>query len=1095
MLVGRLRESGWAQFVLVHLVVIGAPVCVMVGAGPVYGQSIKSVLEFAVSIAFGFTSVLIMLEATMSIRRRRAPGVQGKVRRSSRILTVILVAYLPNEQEVIIDSALAVLRDLDWPVDHLQLIVAYNTPDDLPVEDDLHELAAEHEALEILRVHGSTSKAENLIAAIEHARGHVTAIIDSDHRLHDQAANRAMRWFDEGYDVVQGRCVVRNPRDSFVSGLVSIEFEQIYGLAHAGRSLLMDTAIFGGANGWWRTTTLRQLGFDKSMLTEDIDASMRAMLAGFRIIHDRSVMTTELAPTDWTGWWKQRTRWAQGWFQVTMRHQRAVMRSKVLSIPLKLYWSVLLTWRELFPLIAIQVMSLILADLLNTGRFDVQFDPLAGFSTVLTVASGGLAAWGTWRLSTPETREAHGALRYALFGLLAAPYTMLRNTVALVALAREALGDHRWVVTTRKPSPSGSGVAAATVAAVVGALALGSAHPATAAAAAADHAGQHVAGSPVPNRYLGIVERGEQPTTLTSTNPQQNLTLEVPGTWTSISGTLTLRLRGAAQLSGRSRLSVLVNGTQVAASVPKPGDQTLRIALPSIDTPAHQVQVSIVAQLRTTLSECPPPGDPTAVLQIREGSGIVAVPKVREHVTLADLPGALVDARDNDVAKVAVKFLGGTSPSSLRAAGVATGAISQARGFPGVQTSIVTGTKRRATVVIADRHVPATLRVTMRRGRPTLTISGHGQDLVDAALLLLGDQLSHERRTEIVAHRGIAAPRQSIPKVIALGGASQTSPGTSVSQVSFAIPGRYEVQRGAHLRFTGSVEAPGNTRVTATINGRRLVSRTTKATSLPLDVDTLLADRGPSYMLGDLRPGDNSVGVKVEAIAAPVVCATQANFTTTINPAGSVTLRARARPISHAALDTWPFPMDQAANWQGSAVVLPADPTDKELATIVSVLGEGLRITGEPALPEIRLGMPARLTANTLVLARAEDVPDRLADRIKGGADVGTLASITDGGHGVVLAVGSRALIPLANAYAPERLAAITADVDTDGELTVRTSDTRVATATIPGRTSIRWPLLILGLSLSAMFVMALVSSLRRNARTDRPTDNAPAAA
>lgn len=1086
-MVSRLKQSGWVQFVLIHAVAVGAPVCLIVGGGD-WGLGLQSMLQMIVSLAFAFTSALILTEALMSVRRRRAPGVQGKVRRSSRILTVILVAYLPNEQDVIIDSAMAVLRDLDWPVDHLQLIVAYNTPTELPVEADLHELAAEHEAIEVLRVLGSTSKAENLIAAIDHSRGHVTAIIDSDHRLHEQSANRAMRWFDEGYDVVQGRCVVRNPNDTLVSKLVSIEFEQIYGLAHAGRSLLMDTAIFGGANGWWRTAVLRQLGFDKSMLTEDIDVSMRAMLSGYRIIHDRSVMSTELAPTEWKSWWKQRTRWAQGWFQVTMRHQGAVLRSPVLSVPLKAYWSVLLTWRELFPIIAIQVLTLILADIALTGTVDMQFDPLAGLSMLLTLASGLIAAWGTWRLSTPETQAAHGRLRYAFFGLIAAPYTMLRNTVALVALAREALGDHRWVVTARKPATAGA-TASIAVAMAAGALALGAAHPTTAAAATADSRDPVLTAEPAPaqtpesSRSLGLVEPGDQPITLNTTEPVATFNLATPGMWTHITGTLTLKISGAAQLSQKSRMWVTINGQQVAAGVVEPGTKSIDVPLPEIPVEDHSLFVQVHAQLRTTLENCPPPNDPTATAQLLEGTRILAVPTVKKRASLADLPAALVDARDDDPSKVTVRFKQRPSNHAIAAAGVAVGAIAAERGYPGVEVKVV-GPKKRATIIVDDREGPARLHVTSKRGHATLTIAADGHDLTPAALLLTNNQLKHVKGRMLGDAHGDAEPRDAFPNVIALSGATQSAAGTSIAQVGFKIPGRYEVQRGARLRFTGSVESPGVTRSSVTINGRRLLSKTDDATALPLKIDTLLADRGPSYMLGDLRPGDNTVAVKAVTVGAPTLCVTQTAITSTIDPAGTIELRSKPRPVDDASLATWPFPMDRLPNWTSTDVIIPADPTRNEVATIVSVLAEAQRVTGEPALPSIRLGEPTTPTAATLILARPGTVPPELARKVEGGVDTGTLSVLQAGNaHGVVLAVGSRALRPLARAYSPDGLNATTVDIDDDGHVETRTPFTVVATATPPGHTDVRWPLLVLGGSMLVLFVLSLRTSLRRNRR------------
>ncbi|WP_213030106.1 hypothetical protein, partial [Acinetobacter baumannii] len=51
----------------------------------------------------------------------------------------MIAAYLPNEKATILDTVESFQR-LDYPAD-LQIIVAYNTPTPLGIEDDLREIA------------------------------------------------------------------------------------------------------------------------------------------------------------------------------------------------------------------------------------------------------------------------------------------------------------------------------------------------------------------------------------------------------------------------------------------------------------------------------------------------------------------------------------------------------------------------------------------------------------------------------------------------------------------------------------------------------------------------------------------------------------------------------------------------------------------------------------------------------------------------------------------------------------------------------------------------------------------------------------------
>ena len=98
---------------------------------------------------------------------------------------------------------------LDYPGD-LQILVAYNTPDPLAVEDDLREMARQDPRILPLKVPDSTSKAQNVNAAMSHVTGEFVGMFDADHHPEPGAFRRAWRWLSNGYDVVQGHCVIRN---------------------------------------------------------------------------------------------------------------------------------------------------------------------------------------------------------------------------------------------------------------------------------------------------------------------------------------------------------------------------------------------------------------------------------------------------------------------------------------------------------------------------------------------------------------------------------------------------------------------------------------------------------------------------------------------------------------------------------------------------------------------------------------------------------------------------------------------------------------------------------------------------------------------
>ena len=87
---------------------------------------------------------------------------------------------------------------------------------------------------------------------------------------------------------MQGHCVVRNGDASWIARMVAVEFEVIYGVSHPGRARLHGFGIFGGSNGYWRRDVFRQIRLQRSMLTEDIDSTMRSLRDGFKIVSDRA---------------------------------------------------------------------------------------------------------------------------------------------------------------------------------------------------------------------------------------------------------------------------------------------------------------------------------------------------------------------------------------------------------------------------------------------------------------------------------------------------------------------------------------------------------------------------------------------------------------------------------------------------------------------------------------------------------------------------------------------------------------------------------------------------------------------------------------
>jgi DNA-binding response OmpR family regulator len=406
------------------------------------GFDVTGVVYLVIVAALALTAVAIWIEALAAFRPERPPVSPASPYPPA---SAIIAAYLPNEADTIVDTVRSFLRQ-DYP--DLQVILAYNTPHDLPVEAELRDLATRDPRLVPIRVRDSVSKAQNVNAALAAVTGQFVGVFDADHHPAQGAFRRAWRWISHGADVVQGHCVVRDGDAGFLQRLVAVEFEAIYAVAHPGRARVQDFGIFGGSNGFWRTTLLRETRMRGFMLTEDIDSSMRVVAAGGRIISDPGLVSTELPPPDWRGLWNQRLRWAQGWSQVSLRHLITMLRSERLSRRQRFGLAYLLGWRELYPWISLQAFPILAYWFLRGAPPVDWFVPVFVLTTLFTTSAGVMQAWTAWRLARPHLRRRRRW--FVAFGFASLLfYTEYKNVITRTAHLKEAMREQQWKVTPR----------------------------------------------------------------------------------------------------------------------------------------------------------------------------------------------------------------------------------------------------------------------------------------------------------------------------------------------------------------------------------------------------------------------------------------------------------------------------------------------------------------------------------------------------------------------------------------------------------------------------------------------------------------------
>jgi cellulose synthase/poly-beta-1,6-N-acetylglucosamine synthase-like glycosyltransferase len=235
-------------------------------------------------------------------------------------LTVLLPCYLPNEQTLLDTTISHLLEKLEYSYP-FQLIICYNTPHPLEYEAKLATrdgtTHASGRTIRVLKVEGSTSKAQNLNAALELVETEQLVIYDADHHPDPHSLLIASAHMQsKGCSCVQGSTYLRE-RPSLLSAYINAEFFVTHFVFFPAMEFISSLGVFGGSNALWKTEALKSYEFRHDVQTEDIELSTRAMLGGrVTISFCPECRSGELPPATFTARYKQRLRWALGWDQV-----------------------------------------------------------------------------------------------------------------------------------------------------------------------------------------------------------------------------------------------------------------------------------------------------------------------------------------------------------------------------------------------------------------------------------------------------------------------------------------------------------------------------------------------------------------------------------------------------------------------------------------------------------------------------------------------------------------------------------------------------------------------------------------------------------
>jgi cellulose synthase/poly-beta-1,6-N-acetylglucosamine synthase-like glycosyltransferase len=266
--------------------------------------------------------------------RRQAQVAPGRFA-DLPVVTVQLPLY--NEFHVA-ERLIDAVCQLDYPRDRLQVQVLDDSQDETcqRAQAAVNHWAAQGVDIEYLhRADRTGFKAGALQAGMASARGEFILIFDADFLPPPQILRRAIHHFtDPRIGMVQLRWGHLNRGHSLLTRVQAIFLDSHFVIEHTARNRSGRFFNFNGTAGIWRRQTILDAGgWQHDTLTEDLDLSYRAQLAGWRFLFLPEIEVPGEIPEEINAFKSQQHRWTKGAVQTGRKILPRIWRS---PLPLRI---------------------------------------------------------------------------------------------------------------------------------------------------------------------------------------------------------------------------------------------------------------------------------------------------------------------------------------------------------------------------------------------------------------------------------------------------------------------------------------------------------------------------------------------------------------------------------------------------------------------------------------------------------------------------------------------------------------------------------------------------------------------------------------
>lgn len=223
---------------------------------------------------------------------------------------------------------------MDYPADKLEIQVLDDSTDETQALVRAHVERLRARGIDAVYLHRTDRvgyKAGALDAGLKVAKGDLIAIFDADFVPQPGFLRAIVGHFqDPTVGMVQTRWGHLNRDVSILTQVQALMLDGhhlVENRARFGAGLLFN---FSGTGGMWRRDAIVKAGgWQHDTLTEDLDLSYRAQLAGYRFVYREDVVSPAELPEDISALRAQQYRWAKGTVQTARKLMATVFGAKL----------------------------------------------------------------------------------------------------------------------------------------------------------------------------------------------------------------------------------------------------------------------------------------------------------------------------------------------------------------------------------------------------------------------------------------------------------------------------------------------------------------------------------------------------------------------------------------------------------------------------------------------------------------------------------------------------------------------------------------------------------------------------------------------